>query len=432
MKLRLWVIMFSVVLAAGLGGTAFAFHAGGVANCDGCHAMHAPKAGGMFLLLGSDQSSTCLNCHQNAAVSSYHIDTPDASMPTGTAPLQRTPGGDFGWLHKNYSYIVRSSTTKESGDDHGHNIVAKDFGYTPDATYTTAPGGTMPASQLACNSCHDPHGKYRRLSTGTVDVKGGTTIASGSYNTSPGNSAATPIPAGMAVGAYRLLAGSGYSNSQSGSISYPGVPAAVAPSTYNQTEATNQVRVAYGTATTGGQTTWSQWCATCHPNFHSTGNYVHPVDTGLGGTLATNYANYVGSGNMSGTQNVAGFGPFSSLVPFMENTGDYTVLGSHASNAGGYLNGPASSDQVGCLTCHRAHASGFTHMMRWNQDIEFDTYVNSGGSAVWPGTDTTPTQLQYAAGRLSAETQAAYYDRPVTVYGAYQRVIGCNKCHAMD
>ena len=31
----------------------------------------------------------------------------------------------------------------------------------------------------------------------------------------------------------------------------------------------------------------------------------------------------------------------------------------------------------------------------------------------------------------SAQVQAAYYDRPVTVFGANQRSL-CNKCHAQD
>jgi hypothetical protein len=32
---------------------------------------------------------------------------------------------------------------------------------------------------------------------------------------------------------------------------------------------------------------------------------------------------------------------------------------------------------------------------------------------------------------LGAETNAAYYDRPVTKFATYQRVL-CNKCHAKD
>jgi hypothetical protein len=52
-------------------------------------------------------------------------------------------------------------------------------------------------------------------------------------------------------------------------------------------------------------------------------------------------------------------------------------------------------------------------------------------SSLYPGTDSTPTVPQFARGRVAAETQAAYYDRPVTAFASYQRVL-CNKCHAKD
>jgi predicted CXXCH cytochrome family protein len=160
---------------------------------------------------------------------------------------------------------------------------------------------------------------------------------------------------------------------------------------------------------------------------------VHPVDQGLSSAIATAYRNYVNSSNTVGgtfTGDQANQGPFTSLVPFIENTGDYTVLGSHASNAGAYLSGPASSDQVSCLSCHRAHATGFPEMLRWNMEGEFMTATDTAGNAIWPGTDNG-APAQFARGRTAAEMQAAYYDRDVKVFGAYQRVL-CNKCHAKD
>lgn len=419
LKLSLMVLT-ATMLALGLSGMAYAFHSGGVAECTGCHSMHSPKAGGSFLLIGIDQSSTCLSCHQQtglASPSSYHISTADADMPTGVPPKQRTPGGDFGWLKKSYTFTVRGTTTTEAGETHGHNIVATDFGYVADPTNTTAPGGTFPSSQLGCQSCHDPHSANRRRSDGTyvknVYTIGQVTdpiIGSGSYNNS-----ASPA-AGQAVGVYRLLRGLG---DTSQGVTFNGVAIAIAPSTYNQTEATNQVRVAYGASAAN---TWGNWCATCHPGMHSSGNYVHPVDQDLTTAIANNYNAYVKSGDLTGTSATS----FSSLVPFMENTGDITTLQNHAKNNNTYLNGPSSSDKVACLSCHRAHATGWPDMLRWNMEGEFMVY-----NSQYPGTDTTPTVPQFARGRLGAETQAAYYDRPVTQFASFQRVL-CNKCHAKD
>jgi len=423
LKLSL-VIMAAALLTIGLSGMAYAFHSGGVADCGGCHSMHSPKTGGTALLVGTDYSSACLTCHANAATGLYHIMT--YPLPAaGSPPVNYNPGGDFAWLAKTYSFTVRGSTTTEAGQTHGHNVVAADFGLVADTDFATSPGGTFPTAKLACNSCHDPHGKYRRIggdTTYTIATTGAPIIGSGSYATS-----AVPT-ATQAVGSYRLLAGQNYSqDGGTTSIPYPGAPIASAPSTYNQSEATNQVRVAYGTSVTGsGKTSWGLWCATCHGNMHSTGNYVHPVDQGFSIGVLNNYNTYVSSGVMTGAAATA----YLSLVPFVENTGDYATLKTHASNTGSYKNGPGSSDQVSCLSCHRAHASGFGNMLRWEMEGEFITVADGSGNPIWPGTDNG-APVQFARGKTSAETRAAYYDRAPTVFGAYQRVL-CNKCHAQD
>jgi hypothetical protein len=411
------IVLAAAILTLGLGGLAYAFHSGGVAECEGCHSMHSPKAGGSFLLVGTDPSSTCLTCHQHAGdtgPSSYHISTAEVDMPAGKAPLQRTPGGDFGWLKKTYTF----STEVEDGFRHGHNIVAADFNYVADPSNANAPGGTFPAGQLSCTTCHDPHGQWRRLANGTLANTGQPIKASGSYN-----GAANEPTATEAVGVYRLLAGAGYST---GAATFLGVPAAKAPSTYNQSETTNQVRVAYGHAAQAGHTTWGNWCATCHPAMHSDGNYVHPVDETLGSTVAQIYGRYVKSGDMTG----AATSSFLSLVPFATNTGDYTVLAGLASNTNTQLGGPASNDRVTCLSCHRAHASGNLHALRFDIGYEFMTvgglYLGSDN----PNMTSSRAPLQHR-GRTMAEWQATYYDRLPTRWATYQRVL-CNKCHAKD
>ncbi len=416
------IVVAAGLLTLGLTGVGHAFHSGGVAECGGCHSMHSPAAGGSFLLIRSDQSSTCLDCHasNDTQPTGYHIMTypvPGAGLP----PAEMTPGGDFAWLLKTYTGVIRNEPFTELGQTHGHNVVATDFGIAADTDFATSPGGSFPSSNLTCVSCHDPHGKYRRIggdTTYTIATAGAPIIGSGSYNNS------TVPTATQAVGVYRLLAGVGY-----GAAAYPGVPAASVPSTYNQSEATNQMRTAYGHTPTGaGKTTWGEWCATCHAGMHSNGNYVHPVDETLGSSIANIYGAYISSSNTTGG---AAASSFLSLVPFAENSGDYATLKAHAQNNGSFLNGPAPSDRVTCLSCHRAHASGFPDALRWQMEGEFITYVDGAGNAVWPGTDTTPSKPQFARGRLAAETQAAYYNRLVTVFGAYQRVL-CNKCHAQD
>jgi hypothetical protein len=404
--------LFKIAIAAAFALAAtsvYAFHSGGVAECGGCHSMHTPAAGGSFLLVGTDQSSACLTCHEHAGdtgPSSYHVSTAPADMPAGTAPLQRGPGGDFGWLKKTYTAVVRNNTVTEAGEMHGHNIIAADKGYVADSRNSLSPGGGYPNAQFHCNSCHDPHGKYRRALTDTVSTTGLPIKTSGSYN----NATLNEPDSGAAVGVYRLLAGSGYEPvSAIPGAGFPGVPPAKVASSYNRSEAATQTRVAYGVVSAGGNTTWGNWCGSCHGAMHSGGNYVHPVDQGLGSTIAGNYNTYVKSGNMNGTTASA----FSSLAPFATDAGaSYATLNT----ASGSTAGPGTADQVNCVSCHRGHASGFAYMLRF--DYEQPMFVVNG--AYNPYLNRSP-----------AETQAAYYDRPATVFATYQRV-WCNKCHAKD
>ena len=334
LKLSL-VIMAAALLTIGLGGVAYAFHAGGVAECAGCHSMHSPM--GVHLLLASDASSTCLTCHEHAGdtgPSSYHVSTAQANLTVGTAPLQRGPGGDFAWLKKNYAYTSHGTASYEDASIHGHSIIAADNGYTVvDPVHATSPGGSFMSSNLGCDSCHDPHGKGRILSSGTYASTGAPIIASGST--------ASALPAaGQAFGLYRILAWPGYAGAPG--ATYTTWPIAISPSSYNRTEAATMTRIAYG----GGASAngWGKWCGTCHAaianNSGLQGHPSHKVDTALGSTYATIYNNYVKTGDMSGTFGGTTPGPYTSLVPYQEATSAIPTLYSHAKTDNSVLGGP--------------------------------------------------------------------------------------------
>jgi hypothetical protein len=152
------------------------------------------------------------------------------------------------------------------------------------------------------------------------------------------------------------------------------------------------------------------------------GAYVHPTDQNLGSDIASLYNLYKKSGDMTGTSADS----YLSLVPFISNTDSYTTLASNVS----VLTGPGGTDQVSCLSCHRSHASGFDHMLRFDQGYEFmvkgGQYIGSDN----PEITGARAPLQHR-GRLNADWQAAYYDRPASMWATYQRVL-CNKCHAKD
>ncbi len=381
-----------------------------------------------YLLQGTDPSSLCLHCHEAAGtlVPRVHfVSTSAANLGPGTAPQQLSPGGDFGWLQKTYSWIPSpgAAAVTSPGERHGHNIVAAEYGYTADSTHDVGPGGTYPSGSLSCTSCHDPHGKFRRLPGGAIATSGLPTVGSGSYASSP-----DPVPGVWAVGAYRLLGGVGYQpRSLSTGFSFPfGPPDAVSPDVYNRAEAVTQTRVAYGRG-------MSEWCANCHPGMLQAGvtanmnGLRHPAgnDAKLPGSFQTNYVAYVNTGSIGNTDSARAY---LSLVPFEEGTGSYTTMKMHARSDDSFLNGPDSQSNVSCITCHRAHASGFDAGTRFRVGNAFITVGNGTGGASWPDPYSSPAESQ---GRTAAETQQAYYGRNASTFAPFQATL-CNKCHVKD
>jgi predicted CXXCH cytochrome family protein len=409
------ILVAAAAVVFGQSGISFAFHSGGVGECTGCHVMHNAK--NMNLTIGIDASSTCLTCHGASGQSSYHVATPAAEMPAATPPNNETPGGDFGWMSKNYFFTVAGVATSDFGWTHGHNITAAgyDNGYLngDDPDYPTAPGDTFPTAQLSCISCHDQHGKGRWTTAGTYSKTSGAIYTSGSYGS-------LPTVAGserLSTGVYRLLRGTG--DTVDGVTFNANPPVAVVNSTYNRSEFFTQTRVAYGSG-------MSDFCGTCHPLFHGTpGIFNHPAGQVMSGSIQANYNSYVKTGVMTGSATTS----YLSLVPFEEgltySAANITTLKSHAQTDDSNLNGPGSGTvpataTVMCLSCHRAHATGWKTMFRWNKDI---TAIIVAGAY--------PTGNDAGFGRSSAEVSKAYYDYNVTKFSTDQSQL-CNKCHARD
>jgi hypothetical protein len=423
------VILVATSIVLSMSTSAFAFHSGGTGECQGCHSMHdlsSGNAGGgqrnPGLLKGADASSTCLACHASPSGTSqpagHYVSTSESDMPPGVAPSQLTPGGDFGWLKKRYLWGKGTGRQGESpGERHGHNIVAATFNYAADMKNATAPQGTYPSDQLSCVSCHDPHGRYRRLADRSISTTGLGVFASGSYEKSP-----DPNAMG-AVGVYRMLGGKGYRPGYlSGGASFlSNPPAAVAPLHYNRDESLADTRVAYGSG-------MSEWCQNCHPMSHQEGSAGGSHAAGntkkLSPDMVRYYNSYVASGNTNGSPATA----YTSIVPFEMGTDDYALLKQAANSDGSDRTGPDSAKgtpNVMCLSCHRAHASAWDNMTRWNMKSEFLVHAGS-----YPATDNGAPE-EYAQGRMTPEVQRAYYGRPATLYASYQRSL-CNKCHMKD
>ncbi|WP_246014656.1 hypothetical protein [Geomonas oryzae] len=385
-----------------------AFHNGGTGACDGCHG--APAGSGLSALQpGTSTSEICLRCHAAARPEDCQVATSPAP-PRGVPPASLTPGGDFAYLTKQYYWSeVNGERAVSPGERHGHNIVAPAYGYFPDTTLTSSPGGTYPSYALSCVSCHDPHGNYRVIDgSGTITDSGNPVTDSGSYGATPS--------ATDAVGSYRMLAGSGYGTKGTSHNFVYDPPIAVAPRDYNRGENSADTRVAYGKGS-------SEWCLNCHGGMSSGkgGAHLHPSGVALGDAMARTYNRYVKSGDLSGNESTA----FTSLVPFQ--SGDLTDVRQLAAITTSH-SGPKADDKVMCLTCHRAHASAFDAITRWNTKGTVLT-VNGG----YPGTDAVNqgSDPGAAGGKTRAEYRVAMYDRDPSHFARFQRSL-CNKCHAKD
>ncbi|MFH1216992.1 MAG: cytochrome C [Pseudomonadota bacterium] len=369
----------ATMLVMGFAGSAMAFHGGGVAHCDGCHSMHNsadnPRAGSATaadLMKGSDASSTCLNCHSGSA-GSYHIATPNG----GTM----SQGGDFFWVQTDYTYTSRGTSLATSkGENHGHSIVAADFGFLADTTNVTAPGGAMASNTLGCTSCHDPHGQ----------VNGGTSNGTAAISVSGSYGAADPTD-GSIHGNYRILGDNGYKL----------INTAAPVATSNGSSGTT---VNYGTG-------MSSWCLSCHPTFNDNSN-MHPVNVPV---QMSTYNSYVKTGDFTGNVATA----FDGLVPFERGVTDGSLI-THNSTVGV----EDANDVVMCLSCHRAHGSAFDNGLRWDDNTS--EFLAQSGILKTGGTAVT----------LMAAGAKPYYAAGVgvdiaTKYGTHQRSL-CNKCHAKD
>lgn len=358
-------ILVATIFLVSTAASAFAFHDGGVAYCAGCHTMHVSQdgqpgpgwtpGGNPNLLKYGTATDTCLRCH--------------ATRGQFAGGQGYGPGGDFYWLTRTFTWTTPwGATESSSGASHGHNVVSQAYGVDADPVLATAPGGTFLGSRLGCTSCHDPHGNGNfRMLYGTdlgPSYGGGTRF---------GFTGDAPLARGTAGSA--VIGGDGVETSARHTVYKSGI---------------------------------SAWCANCHPALHADGGerFQHPTGAVLSSAIANIYNRYVSTDEPTGGTRATSY---LGLVPFEAVNVDLDTV--DPTNA---TTGPASSDRVMCLTCHRAHASPFADAGRWDF------------AATLLAADSHPR-----AGDLGATDQDIANRYYGVTFTAHQRSL-CNKCHAKD
>jgi len=259
-----------------LPGDAWAFHEGGADFCEGCHVVHKSRSGpaqngydssNPGELKGLDSSSTCLRCHAERG-KFYNVLSHDGSTYSA--------GGDFYWLKKTFTWRKYGVHYQSLGNNHGHNVVAVEYGLNEEGTLSSAPGGIYSSTALGCTSCHNPHSRtVKEGYAGEISVA---------------NSNGEDLIIVTSVGNYRLLGGLGYT----GGVQARGVtfkyPAPVAMADSHDWVETDANHTAYGSG-------MSEWCSNCHPDFLNSGNKL-PAGNGakLNTAIISNYNSYVSTG----------------------------------------------------------------------------------------------------------------------------------------
>lgn len=271
----------------------------------GCHNQHqseggVPIVGFPVLLPGAGGTDSCLACHAtgNGAVLS----------PSPSLPSPEIGGGNFAFLLElNINDAPGGLMNPIAGNHAGHNVVTTTYGIQQDPDHVVAPGGTFPASELACTSCHDPH----------------------------------------AEGSFRMLRGAGPVHDGIYNFTQPAPQAEGIPLTGSESQGSH----------TAYQDGWSLWCSNCHGMYHQAGNppFEHPVNQALSMQHRDAYDRYRGEVDPTGGDAATAYLP---EVPYE----DSTVTPSTTS-------GPPASSRISCMSCHRAHATSAPEATRWDKTV---------------------------------------------------------------
>lgn len=381
MRNRMLLLVAAMLVVA---APAMAFHDGGVADCQGCHTMHNSQQGAAMnksadgtaagtavgfgwtdLLLYPNASDVCLSCHGGAR--SYNVFEDVANITNPNLAWYYSAGNFVFLLEDNINDGHNGGSNPITGNQSGHNIRSFIKGSDWDAQLAAPPSdGSSPLTNngLQCSSCHDPHGQdsFRLLYQAgqTVDVTNGVTTDTVTWL---------------------------------GTVVADGI-------SYNSVE-TDVNHNAYISG-------YSEWCSSCHVGFHAaSGNLIHPSGQNLTQQIVDKYNSYLGTTDCVNNDPTL-LAPCGSGVAATAYLADVPFEDPGATTTS--TAGPTVASEVGCMTCHRAHATSARDAGRWDFQV---TLLDEDGDE----------SLSWEIPR-SATAGTFYAD-------ANQRSL-CNKCHTQD
>jgi predicted CXXCH cytochrome family protein len=305
----------------------------------------------------------CYGCHAQAG------GTPTVALTTDVIPqVLHTGANDL--AGGNFAYITGAKGA--GGDDRGHNI--GDLTGT-DSVLSSAPGvfravhgGVINTSRMACTSvpgvsigCHG-----YRYPDDTVLPLGVT----GSHHSNVDGQLAAPTAPGNS---YRFLMNvMGFESDD-----WEENPTSADHNEYYAR--TTPIRLGGSCSGASGchntpegimppEGTMSQFCATCHGNYHTLS--VGGVTEGVGDDAISPFVRHPTDLSLPGTGEYAAYTVYSVEAPVARTAGVPAASGSTVI---------PGTDAVMCLSCHRAHASNYPDMLRWDYTNMIAGSGNTGG-----------------------------------------------------
>jgi len=312
--------------------------------CSNCHTMHNSQNGSnmQFLATGETDTgpkgfllrATCIGCHgQNVSGTQNIISSGNIPQVWHNA-LTDLAGGNFGYV----------STKTGAANDKGHNVT--DLGTSFKETVLTAPPGDQHSTGITNNNftcagiygCHGDRNQADKL----LAMKGAhhtddSVLKFGSINIS--------AQGGSTGLSYRFLKGvKGGEDADWQATS----------STTDHNEYFGATSMGNSSATDPANNTISGFCAECHGNFHGDGSSGDPGT----GTVSP-WLRHPTDISLPSSGEYTAYTAYSTIVPVarttIPNSPSATVTPSGTTD-----------DMVMCLSCHRAHASPYFKIMRWD------------------------------------------------------------------
>lgn len=342
--------------------------------CSDCHTMHNSQGGASMNFDSVDSSKdipnagltrrTCLGCHAQGggevlpptvAGGADQIPQVYHSNPTDLA------AGNFGWID--------GTKPGGAGDGSGHNIVALTGA---EASMTTTgsfgmpviPGGIvqtghndyiisgMGGGSLGCAGANGCHG-YRGANPAVVPDG-----ITGAHHANSNGQLAAPTDH---ADSYRFLAGvKGYEDSdweftkaEGDHNEYYGTTTPLTLGCGTGATGCHGSNGGFGGGVQATDGTMSQFCASCHGNFHTITN---GQSSGIGPDASSPFIRHPTDVLIPDATEYAAFTSYNLNVPVARTSVPATPLASVT----------PGSDVVMCLSCHRSHASEFPDMLRWD------------------------------------------------------------------